>query len=192
MADAKVSLGDWPSATKLWDEALRLQKMTGNLNDIAVAETLSRRGRHLFKVRRYCESVIDLEKAVRIRTEELRHHQSNNSYLELSDTLIDLGRAQYMLENYVNSIQSLQTALARRIQVLGESDSRVADVFYEIATAYHRRKRYEEAQKSYRMAVLICREAGLGENHPTITRVLHRLADRNIIGEKFWQIASKI
>lgn len=184
MADARASLGDWKKAMELWEKVLQNQKGT---NRVTVAETLSRRGKHLTSMGMYYEAVLDLEKAAHIKTELLKLNPSRKLTLDLADTLLQLGHAQRLMNHYVESLRSLDAALSIRKQVLGDFDLKVAEVHCLIATTYHQRRSYSEARHFYRKALVAFRKSGIRSDDPTFQQVRRGAADRNIIGHAFWQ-----
>lgn len=190
IANARVALGDWKRAIDLWDKALQLQTKRGSTDHAAVAETLTSRGMHLASIGMNFQAVLDLEKAVRIKTIIFDSKPNEALSLELANILVQLSNAQCQLKNYSDSLASLSLALSRREHSLGENTVEVAEIHYYIGRNHHRQRRYSEATKSYDKALDVLRKAGARNDHPIFLRVRRCAADRNILGRLFWEKAS--
>lgn len=191
MAEFQFSLGNYRVAFDLWGQSLQVQREElGERHDV-VGQTLSRRGMALAKTGNLYESILDLERAVHIKQEGLTRKTTDQSFIDVADTFIQLGYVQQDLGFYVEAMHSLSMALSLKEGVFGKSHESTARIVCEMGNFYHRRRRYQHALESYKRGLALYKGAGVPTTHHCVVWVRRCMSDKNILARKAWTCKRK-
>jgi TolA-binding protein len=123
------------------------------------------------KLRRY--NLSEVAKAYGLEAEEV--DRAIRAWGESTKDPYERGLAALYAENYVEATKQLSESLQMREGDLERTRLKVADAAFFLGRTLYRRRRYLEAEESYRKALTIQEEL-LGPKHPTIAITLESFA----------------
>ena len=165
------SLGQHKDALNAYLRVHNLQKDNKDVDNVAVAETLSHIGLIQYQRGDYESSFESYQEALRVR----RDHYGTDDHPDIASTLNSIGLTLFKQEMYQLAKGCFSQSLETRRKLLGPDHRDVAILWYNLATIHFEMGEDDTAIDFYKETLRIERKC-LGEDHHDVSITLQHVA----------------
>lgn len=169
MGKVYTSLGLYPQAEQLLEDAVRLRLDIYGAENEGFAESLNNLGEVLEAQGRYDEADSLHRRALAVR-------RLGNDELAVAESLDNLAWIKYRQGQYDRAGELYGEALLLRRKKLGQEDAMIAESFNNVAQVFHAKSQLDSAEVYYRFALAMNQKL-LGEEHREVATNMSNLGN---------------